>query len=109
MKKLIIPSIVVLLLTPLGLLASGTAWGEWGVDEVKSRIGFVPAGMKRFSEVVKAILPGYSIPGFDRNFFQLSVGYIFSAVVGIGLIFAVYKVLERVIVRNGKFSGEDHR
>lgn len=109
MKKLIIASIVILLLTPLGLLASGTAWGEWGLDEVKSRIGFVPAGMKQFSEVIKAILPGYSIPGFDKNFFQLSVGYIFSAVVGIGLIFGIYKILERVFVKNGKFSGEDHR
>jgi cobalt/nickel transport system permease protein len=38
-------------LTPLGLLAAGTAWGEWGLDEIESVIsggkalGYVPKGM----------------------------------------------------------------
>lgn len=50
-----------LLLTPLGLLAPGSAWGEWGLDEIKSMIGYVPEGMSRFSEVIIAILPDYSI------------------------------------------------
>ncbi|SHF46606.1 cobalt/nickel transport protein [Caldanaerobius fijiensis DSM 17918] len=109
MKKFIIAAVVILLLTPLGLLAPGTAWGEWGLEEIKSKIGFVPAGMKQFSEIVKAILPDYSLPGFDKNFFQLSLGYIFSAIVGIGIIFIVYKIFERVMVKNGEFRREDHQ
>lgn len=109
MRKLLIPAIVIVLLTPLGLLAPGTAWGEWGLDEIKSKIGFVPAGMKQFSEIIKAILPDYSLPGFDKNFFQLSVGYIFSAIVGIGIILVVYKIFERIMVRNGELHRENHQ
>ncbi len=30
-------------LTPLGLLARGTAWGEWGTEELARRAGYVPA------------------------------------------------------------------
>src|SRR4029079_11631204 len=33
-RKLLIGLVVLALLSPLGLLASGTAWGEWGSDEV---------------------------------------------------------------------------
>jgi hypothetical protein len=86
MKKYIPAFIILILLTPLGLLAPGTAWGEWGLDEIKTKLGFVPQGMSRFSEVVKAIFPDYSVPGLDHNFFQSAVGYILSAVIGIGLI-----------------------
>ena len=86
MKKLMLGFIVLILLTPLGLLAPGTAWGEWGVEEIQQMKGFVPQGMNRFSEVVKAIFPDYSIPGLDHNFFQSAVAYIFSALTGIALI-----------------------
>lgn len=43
---------VLIIFTPLGLLASGTAWGEWGVEEMASLVsngkalGYTPAGME---------------------------------------------------------------
>ena len=39
-------------LSPLGLLAAGTTWGEWGIDEIKNvvtggkSLGFIPEGIK---------------------------------------------------------------
>ncbi|MFA6451664.1 MAG: cobalt transporter CbiM, partial [bacterium] len=33
-----------ILLSPVGLIASGTAWGEWAADEIHSKLGFVPSG-----------------------------------------------------------------
>lgn len=33
-KPLYILMAVLIVLTPLGLLATGTAWGEWGADEI---------------------------------------------------------------------------
>ncbi|MBE0068749.1 PDGLE domain-containing protein [Thermoanaerobacterium thermosaccharolyticum] len=97
MKKFLIAAIVLILLTPIGLLAPGSAWGEWGLDEIKSMVGYIPSGMKHFSDTIKVILPDYSIPGFDKNFFQLSIGYIFSAVVGIAIIALVFFILSKIM------------
>ncbi|KHO61371.1 MULTISPECIES: PDGLE domain-containing protein [Thermoanaerobacter] len=105
MKKFYIAAIVIILLTPLGLLAPGSAWGEWGLDEIKSMIGYIPEGMNRFSEVIKAILPDYSIPGFDANFFQQALGYIFSAVVGIAAIVLIFAILGRIMGKPQKKNG----
>jgi hypothetical protein len=80
-KKLWIALGALALLTPLGLLASGTAWGEWGSDELSTMLGYVPAGMARFSELWHAPLPDYTIPGLGDT-----PGYVLSAVVGIALI-----------------------
>ncbi|WP_028992120.1 PDGLE domain-containing protein [Thermoanaerobacter thermocopriae] len=105
MKKFHIAAIVIILLTPLGLLAPGSAWGEWGLDEIKNMIGYVPEGMNRFSEVIKAILPDYSIPGFDANFFQQALGYIFSAIVGIAAIVLIFAILGRIMGKPQKKNG----
>ena len=105
MKKFYIAAIVIILLTPLGLLAPGSAWGEWGLDEIKNMIGYVPEGMNRFSEVIKAILPDYSIPGFDVNFFQQALGYIFSAVIGIAAIVLIFAILGRIMGKPQKKNG----
>ncbi|AAM23544.1 MAG: hypothetical protein XD49_1985 [Caldanaerobacter subterraneus] len=105
MKKLYIIALIIILLTPLGLLASGSAWGEWSLDEVKEMIGYVPEGMSKFAELVKGILPDYSIPGFDANFFQQAIGYVFSAVIGIAAILITFAILGRVMGRVKKKNG----
>ncbi|SNX53479.1 PDGLE domain-containing protein [Thermoanaerobacterium sp. RBIITD] len=104
MKKLYIAAAIIILLTPIGLIAPGTAWGEWGLDEIRNMVGYIPEGMGRFSEVIKAILPDYSIPGFSNNFLQSAVGYIFSAVVGIGTILIIFFILSKIM---GKTEGKN--
>lgn len=70
---------LLVLATPLGLLASGTAWGEWGVEELRDRgLGFIPQGMDKLAGWWPAPLPDY---GFSRM--GAVIGYIFAAVVGI--------------------------
>lgn len=64
-------------LSPLGLLASGTAFGEWGEAELTKLFGFVPAGISRFSHLWTSPLAGYRLSGHS-----LAYGYIFSAVIG---------------------------
>ncbi len=96
-KKLWIVLGVLALLTPLGLLAPGSAWGEWGSDEVKSMLGYVPAGMAKFSELWRAPLPDYAVPGLGDT-----EGYILSAVVGIALIAVVTWGLGRILVSKEK-------
>ncbi len=78
---------ILVILTPLGLIAKGSAWGEWGADEIRALIGFVPEGMASIHGVWKGIMDGYSIPGL-RGGIETVLGYIVSAITGV-LIVAV--------------------
>lgn len=83
------------LLSPLGLLAAGTAWGEWGVEELQDMFGAVPEGLGRLSSVWNAPLPDYELP-FLQN---ATLGYILSAVIGIALLVIIVLVLGRALAR----------
>ena len=79
--------------TPLGLLAAGTAWGEWdpaelaGQDFLGSQLGYTPAGMETgFS--FEALFPDYAIAGLPDAF-----GYILSAVIGTALLILIFKLV----------------
>jgi cobalt/nickel transport system permease protein len=76
--------LVVLIVTaPLGLLAPGTAWGEWGTGELKARgLNSVPAGLERLSTLWGAPLSGYDLPALGNT----NLGYVLSAIVGIAII-----------------------
>jgi cobalt/nickel transport system permease protein len=80
-------------LSPLGLLASGTAWGEWGADEIKDvatgghSLGFVPSGMANGFHL-KAVLPDYGLAGLPEW-----AGYVLSAVAGGALLLIAFKLL----------------
>ncbi len=73
---------MLVLATPLGLLASGTAWGEWGLVELKQLgLSFIPQGLEKLEGWWPAPLPDY---GFARM--GAVIGYILSAVVGVTLV-----------------------
>lgn len=80
-------------LTPLGLLASGTAWGEWGADEISqvtnggSALGFTPEGMTNGFNF-SAIMPDYSVSGLPEV-----LGYIVSALLGVAIIVILFKII----------------
>lgn len=85
---------VLAVLSPLGLLAPGTAWGEWGAEEFHDMLGYVPQGLERFAEFWRAPLPDYAIPGIG----EVS-GYILSAVIGMGLVVLATWGLGRLLAR----------
>jgi cobalt/nickel transport system permease protein len=72
--------IVLVVASPLGLLAPGTAWGEWGSAEL-SRLGFrsIPEGLQKLSGLWGAPLAGYGL----RSLGNASLGYLLSAVLGV--------------------------
>lgn len=74
-------------LTPLGLLAEGDAWGEWDAATVGELAGYTPAGLARGFEW-SALLPDYSFAGLPAAF-----GYVLSAVVGIASLVIVFRLL----------------
>ena len=84
--KLLMAALVIL--TPLGLLAEGTAWGEWDTDEIAATgAGFTPSGMlSGFS--YSSLIPDYSLAGMPEW-----LGYILSAVIGAAILIIIFKLL----------------
>lgn len=96
--------LLLICLTPLGLLATGTAWGEWGSGEIKdvvtggSTLGFTPKGMEHgFS--LATLLPDYSVSGLPEV-----GGYIISAIAGVIILILVFKVAAGLKKGKGRAS-----
>ena len=82
LRNLLIVFVVLIVLVPIGLLASGTAYGEWSIDELQQLIGYVPSGYASLSGLYHAPLDGYGLPSLSDTFAAQSVGYYLSAIVG---------------------------
>ena len=84
---------VMIVLVPLGLLAPGTAWGEWGTQQLSSLgLAFVPQGMAKLSGLWSAPLPGYDLPALKNA----NLAYILSGIVGtivIGIVAWLFTML----------------
>ena len=85
--------VVLIVLVPLGLLAPGTAWGEWGAQQLTSRgLGFVPQGMANLSGLWSAPMRGYNLPALRKS----NLGYLLSGIVGtivIGIVAWLFTML----------------
>ena len=103
---------LLMLFTPLGILAAGTAWGEWSVrdfsspemrQKMESASGNVappaqqPRGLERLSSLWSAPFPQYA-PPFVR---QPAFGYVMSAMFGSGLIMGFFLLIGWVFTRRG--------
>ncbi|MHB8792911.1 MAG: cobalt transporter CbiM [Thermoleophilia bacterium] len=87
LKPLIIGVVLLLVFAPLGLLATGTAWGEWSPEDIQREVGFVPEGMRDLAGLWTGVLPDYAIPGQAESGFWASVpGYLISGAFGLLVI-----------------------
>jgi cobalt/nickel transport system permease protein/cobalt/nickel transport protein len=82
-RNLAIGLLLLMILAPLGLLAVGETFGEWGPEEVKEKLGFVPPGLEELSGIWSAPLPDYAFPGGSESMKISSIAYILSAVIGV--------------------------
>jgi len=96
---------VLILLSPLGLILpehfkAGSAWGEWGTDEIGKIVGYVPEGLKRLSELWNAPLPDYAFKGWEgKGLAHLSFAYIISAIAGSVLIVLIICLLGKLLAK----------
>jgi len=103
---------LLLALTPLGILAGGAAWGEWGVHdfsqaEARQRIAAAssnlapparaPHGLERLASLWTAPFPQYA-PAFVR---RPVLGYLLSAMFGSGIIMLLLLIFSAVYTRAG--------
>jgi cobalt/nickel transport system permease protein/cobalt/nickel transport protein len=86
---------LLIILAPLGLLAVGETFGEWSVEEVQEKLGFVPPGLEQLSSLWSAPLPDYAFPGGGESMTVSAVAYIISGILGVlicgGLLYFVGK------------------
>ncbi len=97
-----------LILTPVGILAVGSAWGEWSARDfsdatVRSQIAAAsqnqippakaPPGLKRLSSIWRPPVPAYA-PRFIKSIY---FGYFVSAATGVGLIVLLTVLVARLI------------
>ncbi|MBI3989155.1 MAG: cobalamin biosynthesis protein [candidate division NC10 bacterium] len=87
---------LLILLTPLGLLARGTTWGEWAGGELKKMLGFIPEGLATLENFWKAKLAGYTLPGWNSPVLS-ALGYLLSAAVGVGVVIGLMFLLGRFL------------
>ena len=82
---------------PLGLLATGTAWGEWGAEEIAEivtngkALGYTPAGLEK-GWSLEVPMPDYALEGMNEV-----MAYILSAVIGVALLVIIFKLLSLVL------------
>jgi cobalt/nickel transport system permease protein len=71
-----------IVISPIGLLAPGTAWGEWGAEELTSLgLPSIPKGIRQLSGLWSAPMPDYNLPALGNA----NTGYILSACVGVSI------------------------
>ena len=84
-RNLAIGLALLIIFAPLGLLAVGETFGEWGPEELKEKLGFVPASFERFTALWSAPLPDYAFPGSEssESMSFSAMAYYLSAVIGV--------------------------
>jgi cobalt/nickel transport system permease protein len=88
--------VALICLTPLGLIASGTAWGEWGASEIQdvttngNKLGFIPEGMKNGFDF-SSLMPDYAVSGLSEI-----AAYILSAVAGVAIFIILFKIISKL-------------
>jgi cobalt/nickel transport system permease protein len=112
-KPLWIALSVLMVLTPLGILAAGSAWGEWAPEDfanpaARLRIAAAsgtsappaaaPAGLRNLASFWTAPMPRYAPPFLRSEGF----GYLLSAAFGTGLIILVFLLAGRFLHRQTK-------
>lgn len=106
-KPILIAFLVLVVLTPLGLIATGTAFGEFGTDEIKAAFGYIPKGMAQLADKWNALMPDYSLPSLGEGQAASIGGYILSAVVGIAVVALLIFLMSKLLTK-GKSQKTSH-
>jgi len=110
LRRLWVAVALLMVLTPLGILAAGKAWGEWSPSDLATRQSqaqataaasdglqsqAIPAGMQRLSKLWSAPFPAYA-PTFVRS---ARFGYFLSAMFAVGVLLLVSLAMQQWVQR----------
>jgi cobalt/nickel transport system permease protein len=107
-RRLWLAVAVLMMLTPLGVLAAGKAWSEWSPAEfamagsqaqIASATSLpaatIPSGMQRLANLWTAPFPAYA-PTFVKS---TAFGYLLSAMFGVGSLLLLSLLVQRYLQR----------
>jgi cobalt/nickel transport system permease protein len=83
---------VLIAATPLGLIATAPAWGEWGAEEIAdvvtngNALGYTPSGLAN-GWSLNSLMPDYGLEGMNEV-----AAYILSAIIGVALLIILFKL-----------------
>jgi cobalt/nickel transport system permease protein len=91
--------VALVIASPIGLLAPGTAWGEWSTAQLTG-IGLqsIPVGMEKLSNLWGAPLAGYNLRALGNT----NLGYLLSATLGIVVIVVVVWLFTMLVTTHPK-------
>jgi cobalt/nickel transport system permease protein len=94
---------VLIFITPIGLLAPGTAWGEWGAEELTGLgLSSIPTGLAKLSGLWSAPMPDYDVAAVGNT----TIAYILSALVGIIIVVGIVWLFSKLIMIGKKSATE---
>ncbi len=93
---------ILALLTPLGMLIpraahSGSAWGEWSVEEAAKLAGYCPEGLRRLSGIWHAPLPNYTLGSAEG-----AHAYLVSGLAGAAAVILAAFLIARILGRKNE-------
>jgi len=107
-RRLRLEVALLMLLTPLGILAAGKAWSEWSPVEfavagsqaqvaaaATMPAAATPAGMQRLASLWTAPFPAYA-PAFVKS---AAFGYLLSAMFGVGILLSLSLLAQQYMER----------
>lgn len=98
-RNLTIGLLILVILTPIGLLATGDTFGEWSNKELKEKLGFVPSGLEKLAPLWKAPMPDYFIPG-DESHHGAEMAYVMSAIIGVAICVGLLYIVGKRIAKD---------
>ena len=98
--------VILMVASPLGLLAPGTAWGEWGTAQLSAMgLKAIPSGLQQLSGLWGAPLSGYNLPLLGNA----NLGYVFSAATGIAIVGLVVWLFTLLLTVKPGAQNQEHQ
>jgi cobalt/nickel transport system permease protein len=96
--------VAVAVLTPIGLIAPGFAFGEASTGDLQKQFGYVPQGLQDLSGVFSAPFSGYNLPlpffsGADAPLWHTALGYEIAGLLGMLVLGALLLGFGRLVLR----------
>ncbi len=101
--KLWIGLAILIVVSPIGLILpehfkAGSAWGEWGAEEIHKLVGYIPKGFEKIGSLWNAPIQDYAFKLWGgKGPFHIGATYILSATLGIAITVSIVLFLGRFL------------
>jgi cobalt/nickel transport system permease protein len=103
--------VAVAVLTPIGLIAPGFAFGEGSPDDLQNQFGYVPQGVQDLSGMFSAPFSGYNLPlpffsDAGAPLWRTALGYEIAGLLGMLVLGAIVWGVGTLVLRRGAATAE---